>query len=283
MCDVCRPWRRLFLLLLLTASVTRGQTPPLTTIADTVYRADGSPAQGTLLISWPEFTTSGGQAVAAGTNSVMLGAGGALSVALVPNVNATPANTVYTVVYQLNDGTVRTEYWIVPTTSPATLAEVRTTLGTPENAAQLATQQFVTAAVASKANDSAVVHLTGSETITGSKQFSVAPSLPNPVQPGDATNKQYVDNSRAERGIRKLPEPVGWNDERRFNLKRRPRGPNQAATKHYSDLWAAVKADLIAGLVPPAELGTGTPNSATCLLGNQTWGPCSASGTGRFM
>ena len=40
MCDVCRPWRRLFLLLLLTASVTRGQSPPLTTIADTVYRAD---------------------------------------------------------------------------------------------------------------------------------------------------------------------------------------------------------------------------------------------------
>jgi hypothetical protein len=39
------------------------------------------------------------------------------------------------------------------------------------------------------------VHLTGSETITGSKQFSVAPILPNPVQAGDAANKQYVDQS----------------------------------------------------------------------------------------
>ena len=99
--DVCRPWRRLFLLVLLTASVTRGQTPPLTTISDTVFRADDSPAEGTLLISWPEFTTSAGLAVAAGRNSVTLGSAGALSVALVPNVDATPANTVYTVVFPL--------------------------------------------------------------------------------------------------------------------------------------------------------------------------------------
>src|SRR5580704_19282629 len=96
--DVRRPTRRLFLLLLL-ASAMLAQTLPLTTISDTVYRADGSPAEGTLLISWPDFTTSGGLAVAAGTNSVTLGTGGALSVALVPNVNATPAYTVYTVVY----------------------------------------------------------------------------------------------------------------------------------------------------------------------------------------
>jgi hypothetical protein len=98
--DVRRPTRRLFLLLLL-ASAMLAQTLPLTTISDTVYRADGSPAEGTLLISWPDFTTSGGLAVAAGTNSVTLGTGGALSVALVPNVNATPAYTVYTVVYPL--------------------------------------------------------------------------------------------------------------------------------------------------------------------------------------
>jgi hypothetical protein len=96
--DVCRPWGRLFLLLLLTAPAASGQTPALTTIAGTVYRADGTAAQGTLLISWPEFTTSGGQAVAAGTKSVTLGTGGALSVALVANINATPANTVYIVV-----------------------------------------------------------------------------------------------------------------------------------------------------------------------------------------
>ncbi|MFZ0285014.1 MAG: hypothetical protein WAL32_07265, partial [Terriglobales bacterium] len=253
---------------------------PQTTISDVVYRADGTPAQGTLLIFWPEFTTSGDQAVAAGTNSVTLGTGGTLTVALVPNVGATPPNTVYTVVYQLDDGTVKTEYWIVPTTSPATLAQVRTTLGASENAALFATQQFVTSGLATKADDSAVVHLNGSETITGSKQFSVAPSLPNPVQPGDATNKQYVDNAVQNVGSGNYLSLAGGTLTGALTLSGDPTAPDQAATKHYSDLWAAVKADLLAGLVPPTELGSGTPNSATCLLGNQTWGPCSASGSG---
>lgn len=278
--DVCRPTRRLFLWVLLTVSATLAQTPPLTTISDVVYRADGSTAEGTLLISWPEFTTSSGQAVAAGTSSVALGAGGTLSVGLVANINATPSDTVYTVVYQLDDGTVKTEYWIVPTSSPATLAEVRTILGAPETAAQLATQQFVTAAVASKANDSAVVHLTGSETITGSKQFSVAPILPSPAQPGEGANKQYVDNSVQNVGSGNFLSLAGGTMTGSLTLSGDPSAPNQAATKHYSDLWAAAKADLIAGLVPPTELGSGTANSATCLLGNQSWGPCSASGSG---
>lgn len=99
----CRPLRRLFLWLIVAPCVVWGQSLPLTTINDVVYLADGMPAQGVLLISWPEFTTASGQAVAAGTTSVTLGAGGALSVNLVPNQNATPANTVYTVVYQLSD------------------------------------------------------------------------------------------------------------------------------------------------------------------------------------
>src|SRR5580698_312516 len=278
--DVCRPTRRLFLLLLLTISLARGQSLPLTPISDVVYEADGSAAQGTLLISWPEFTTSGGLAVAAGTSSVTLGAGGTLATNLVSNANATPPSTVYTVVYQLSDGTVRTEFWIVPTTSPATLAEMRTTLGAPESVAQFATQQFVTTAVASKANDSAVVHLAGSETITGTKQFSVAPNLPTPVQPGDAANKQYVDNSVQNVGSGSYLSLSGGTMTGVLTLSGDPVAPEQAATKHYSDLWAAVKANLIAGLVPAAELGSGTPDSATCLLGNQTWGPCSASGSG---
>ncbi len=95
---VARRLGRLFLLLL--PVLVAGQTLPTTTISDTVYRGDGSPAQGTLLISWPEFSTTGGP-VAAGNTSVTLGVGGALSVGLVPNVNAIPANTVYTVVYPL--------------------------------------------------------------------------------------------------------------------------------------------------------------------------------------
>jgi hypothetical protein len=95
---VARRLGRLFLLLL--PVLVSAQTLPTTLISDTVYRGDGTPAGGTLLISWPEFNITGG-AVAAGNTSTTLGTGGALSVRLVPNVNAVPANTVYTVVYPL--------------------------------------------------------------------------------------------------------------------------------------------------------------------------------------
>ena len=92
--------------------------PALTTIQDTIYRADGTPAAGTVLISWPAFTSAEGDPVAAGNQSVAIGTGGAFTTQLVPNVGATPAGTYYTVVFQLDDGTVRTEFWAVPTTSP---------------------------------------------------------------------------------------------------------------------------------------------------------------------
>src|SRR5579864_4548226 len=107
MFDARRPYGWLFLLLpVLAALAVSAQTLPTTTISDTVYRADGTPAGGTLLISWPEFTTAALGAVAAGNTSVTLGAGGSLSVGLVSNANATPANTIYTVVYQLDDASV---------------------------------------------------------------------------------------------------------------------------------------------------------------------------------
>src|SRR5919197_2610891 len=65
--------------------------PATTRVSDTVYRADGTPASGTVLISWPAFTTSDSKPVAAGNKSVTLGAGGALGGDLVPNVGAKPA------------------------------------------------------------------------------------------------------------------------------------------------------------------------------------------------
>src|SRR5256884_1831785 len=58
--------------LVLAVRGTSAQTPALTTISDTVFRADGSPAAGTLLISWLAFTATGGQTVAAGSRSVTL-------------------------------------------------------------------------------------------------------------------------------------------------------------------------------------------------------------------
>jgi trimeric autotransporter adhesin len=123
--------------------------PALTTIADTIYRADGTAAAGVALISWPAFQTAAGNAVAAGTKTVMIGAGGTFSTQLMPNVGATPVGAYYTVVFQLDDGTVRREYWAVPTTSPATIAEVRTTPGTGV-ANGLVSKQYVDSAVANR-------------------------------------------------------------------------------------------------------------------------------------
>ena len=190
---------RLFFLLLI-AGISHGQGPATTLVSDVVFRADSTPAAGTLLISWPSFITANGEAVAAGTKSVTLGPQGALSVTLVPNTGVTPANVFYTVVFHLDDGTVKTEYWLVPTTSPTTIAAVRTTLGSTGSATQLASRQYVDLAVAAKASDAVVVHKTGGETIAGSKQFSAPPSVPTPVLATDAANKGYVDGAVANSG-----------------------------------------------------------------------------------
>jgi len=117
-----------------------------TRVSDTVYRADGTPASGTFLISWPAFTTSDAKPVAAGTKSVALGSGGLLAVDLVPNTGATPSGSYYQVVFQL-DSVVRTEYWLVSTSSPTTISAVRATPGSG-TAAPLASRQYVDEAIA---------------------------------------------------------------------------------------------------------------------------------------
>jgi hypothetical protein len=47
--------------------------------------------------------------------------------------------------------------------------------------------------LATKANNSAVVHLTGSETVAGIKTFSSSPIVPTPTNATDTANKAYVD------------------------------------------------------------------------------------------
>jgi len=162
--------------------------PATTTVADTVYRADGTTAQGVLIITWPAFVTASGVAVAGGETSTTLGTNGALSVALVPNAGVTPANVYYTVVYQIGPGEVKTEFWLVPTTSPVNLAGVRTTPGSGI-AGQPVSVQYVNSELAT------VVHLAGTETITGTKAFSASPTVPTPTSTGQVANKDYVDQS----------------------------------------------------------------------------------------
>ena len=258
------------------ASPSPQSGPTLTDVVDTVYTADGTPAQGVLVITWPAFVTTSGTAVAAGILNVTLGTNGALNVELAANAGANPAGVYYTVVYQLGPGEVRTEYWVVPTSSPATLAQVRTTPGSG-TAAPAASVQYVNSALAGKANDNAVVHLTGTETVTGTKTFSVPPNVPTPVGTGDVTNKAYVDASIATVGAGNFLPTAGGAMTGPLTLSANPTAPLQAAPKQYVDTTAAAKADLVTGLVPTHELGSGTATALNCLLGNGTWGSCASS------
>jgi hypothetical protein len=251
--------------------------PATTTVADTVYMADGTTAQGNLIIAWPAFVTASGTAVAAGTTNVTVASGGRLNVALVPNAGATPAGVYYTVIYQVGPGQVKTEYWVVPTTSPATLAMVRTTPGTGV-AAQPASMQYVNSELAT------VVHLGGTETITGAKTFATAPSVPAPTSAGQVANKSYVDTAASNVGSGSYLSTAGGTMTGPITLPAGPVAAMQAATKQYVDTGLTTKGDLIAGLVPATELGAGAATAGSCLLGSGTssgtWGSCaSASGS----
>ncbi|MGB8013575.1 MAG: hypothetical protein WCF68_18330 [Terriglobales bacterium] len=263
----------IFLMAALFTTTLQAQGPGLTTISDTVYRADGTAAAGTVLIAWPSFETAAGDAVAAGNLSVTIGPAGAFSAQLVPNVGASPAGTYYVVLFQLDDGTVRREYWSVPATSPTTIAGVLTTPGTGLGN-MAATEQYVNAAVAALAVDATVVHLAGTETITGAKQFAVAPSLPAPAAANDAANKGYVDAAVGNVGSGAFLPLAGGTMTGPLTLPADPAAPNQAADQHYVDSGLLAKADLVNGTVPAAELGAGVANANTCLTGNSTWGNC---------
>lgn len=270
-----RAWRLFYWIgsLALAVIPTAAQGPTLTTVADTVYRADGTVANGTLLISWPAFTTADGHTVAAGNTSVALASNGTFSVQLAPNTGATPSGVVYMVVYQLSDATVKTEFWSVATTSPETIAQVRTLVGATNGLGALATQSYVNAALAN------VVHITGAETITGAKSFAVPPTIPTATQSGQAANKAYVDSSVANTGAGNFVMKSGDTMTGPLTLPGNPTAANQASTKHYVDVNTALKADLVGGTVPVTELGTGTANNGVCLHGDSSWGGC-GTGTG---
>ena len=267
-------WAAIFCLMAMPIIVW-GQ-PALTTISDTVYRADGTAAGGVALISWPAFQTAEGNAVAAGSETITIGTAGAFTAQLVPNTGATPVGTYYTVVFQLDDGTMRREYWAVPRTSPATLAQVRTTPGTGV-ANGLASKQYVDSAVATRAVDTSVVHLAGAETIQGTKQFAAAPAVPAPTADNNAANKAYVDAAVANVGAGNFVAKAGDTMSGPLTLSGDPTALNHAANRHYVDTGLAAKASLVNGVVPTNQLGSGTADGTLCLKGSSSWGACGTS------
>jgi hypothetical protein len=225
---------RLFCLLLLTAAAAFAVGPSTTMISDIIYRADGAPAAGTLLISWPAFTTRDGKAVAAGSMSLAIGPSGALTVLLAPNEGATPAGTYYKVVFKLDDGTTNLEYWTVPVLSPTTISAIRAVLAPAGQAVQVASRQYVDSSLSAKANDAAVVHNAGDEAITGVKQFAAAPVVPAPTLATQAVNRAYVDNAVSAVDT-ELVHKAGDAMTGPLTLPADPTAPYHASTRHYVD------------------------------------------------
>jgi len=180
----------LILAVALLAVAKAQATTSKTAIVDVLYRADGTPARGTLLISWPAFTTAGGDAIAAGSMTVNLGASGSVQAAVFPNTGSTPQGTYYKVVVDLDDGTRSTEYWVVPQVPQTTIAAVRASLVPQSQALQFVGRDYVDSAIASAVEN--VLDLTGSQTITGVKTFQSSPQMPTPTNPGDAASRQFV-------------------------------------------------------------------------------------------
>ncbi len=103
---------RLCLLCVLALSSKLAATPPLTTISDTLFNADGTLFNGVVIISWPSFEASDTSNVAAENLNVPI-KNGVLFVQLVPTTNADSA-AVYTVQYDSLGVTEFTQAWAVP-------------------------------------------------------------------------------------------------------------------------------------------------------------------------
>ncbi len=236
----------------------------LTQITDTVYYANGSKAQGTLLISWPAFTTADQNTVAAGSLAVVLGADGLFNASLAPTTGSNPAGVYYTVVYQLGDGTNKQEYWAVPATDSTTISAVRAKLVPTTQAAQ-----FLTRDVA----DTVYVHTNDDQTVGGTKTFVKSPAVPDAHNPTDAMNKESADagyvhanDDQTVGGVKTFAKSPAVPD---------PANPTDVANKEYVDANSGGQANFSS----PPPLGVGTPNT---VIGSTLQVSASAGGDANY-
>src|SRR5580692_8967314 len=167
------------------AATAMAQAVSTTTVQGTVYLANGQPGAGTLVISWPGFTTAAGQAVVADSMTVTIPSDGFLSVNLAPNLGATPGGEYYTAVYYLSDGTVSTQYWVVPAAANATLSQIQAQVMPAALAVQTVSQAYVQQAI-TELSQSLLTASGG--TLTGPLYLNA-----DPTQPLQAATKHYVD------------------------------------------------------------------------------------------
>ncbi len=211
-----RPLGRLFHWFVLVAVLglmpqVRAAGPGTTTVVDVIYRADGTPAQGTLLITWPSFATKQGEAVASGTKSVKIGVGGSVRIPLAPNTGALPSGTHYKVTLKLDDGTTDTEYWVVPDSGETSIAAIRSKVVPATMAAQFVTRDYIDSTL-SGVSGAMVVHKSGDESVAGVKTFVVSPVVPSPSSDQQAVNKAYVDAATRNAGSGVVLKTNGANN-----------------------------------------------------------------------
>jgi hypothetical protein len=120
-----KPWA---LAAFLLAGSTEAQ-PALTTIEDTLYRADGSRFNGTIFIAWDAF--QGGDTSSIATANLTLPiVNGVLRVALVPTTTAS-AGAQYNLTYNQNGVNQFTQVWSVPpSTTVLRIRDVLVSTGT---------------------------------------------------------------------------------------------------------------------------------------------------------
>ncbi len=125
-----RRWEVRLLVLLLCGLSVAWASPQLTTIQDVLYKADGTPFNGFLLIDWNSFQAADSSNIAMQSLAVPI-INGVLRVQLVPTTNASDPNASYTVRY-VSDGKIQfQETWSVPpSTLPLRLQDVRVAGGT---------------------------------------------------------------------------------------------------------------------------------------------------------
>ncbi len=169
--------------------VANAQAVSTTTVQGTVYLANGQPASGTLVVSWPAFTTASGQAVAADSTTVTIAPDGFVNLNLAPNLGATPAGLFYTAVYYMSDGSTSTEYWVVPAAAQAALAQVQAQVMPAAQAVQAVNKAYVDQSIATL-TETTVSDSGG--TMSGPLYLSG-----DPTQPLQAADKHYVDVSFA--------------------------------------------------------------------------------------
>ena len=169
--------------------VAGAQAISTTTVQGTVYLANGQPGTGTLVVSWPTFTTASGQLVTADSTTVPIAPDGFVSVNLAANVGASPAGLYYTAVYYMSDGSTNTQYWVVPAGAQAALGQVQAQLMPATQAVQAVNKAYV---------DQAIAGLTESLlTASGGTLSGPLTLCCDPTQPMQAADKHYVDEQSA--------------------------------------------------------------------------------------